>query len=143
MKRFAEILKTPERGCKVLQTSRFGWSGIRAKLSLEGKLRQTLMLSWLVGGQFAAKRGKVMLIGSQKDSKLEHGGALGRPRRPYDRPKVARPTWGMLQLCCGPLSNKGIWGSPKYFSKLGYQYYRQTTEQEGSEDGRTRDLSHH
>ena len=70
-----------------------------------------------------------MLIGSQKDSKLEHGGALGRPRRPYDRPKVARPTWGMLQLCCGPLSNKGIWGSPKYFSKLGYQYYRQTTGQ--------------
>ena len=41
----------------------FRGSENQEQLSLEGKLGATLTLSWLVGGQFAAKRGKLTLLG--------------------------------------------------------------------------------
>ena len=91
------MLKNLEKRCKVLQKSRFGESGIQEKLSLEGKLRSHLRLSWLVGGQLAAKMGKLTLIGGQKGTKLELRGALGTPKEGPRGPKRARETLALLR----------------------------------------------
>ena len=44
-------------------------------------MRPNLRLSWLVGGQLAAKMGKLTLLEGQKGTKLELRGALGGAQR--------------------------------------------------------------
>ena len=80
-----------------MQKSRFGGPGIQEKLNLEGKLRPNLRLSWLVGGQLAAKMGKLTLLEGQKGTKLELRGALGTPKEGPRGSKRARGTTAVLQ----------------------------------------------
>ena len=77
MKRLVKILKNLEKRCKVLQKSKFGGSENHEKLSLESKLGAILALSWLVGAQIGAKRGKLTSLGGLRGPKLELKGALG------------------------------------------------------------------
>ena len=72
-----------------MQKSRFGGSQIRYKIVLESKLGQLLPLSWLVGVQVGAKRGKLTLLGGLRGSKLELKGALGAPKEAPREPKRA------------------------------------------------------
>ena len=86
------------KSCKVLQKSRFGESEINEKVSLEGKLGPNLELNWLVGGQLAAKRGKLTRIGEQKGTKLELRGALGAPK---EAPRGSKRAWLSLSKLQG------------------------------------------
>ena len=75
----------------------FGASEVDENLRLEGKLGPNLELSWLVGGQLAAKRGKSTRIGGQKGTKLELRGALGAPKEAPRGSKRARLTLTVLR----------------------------------------------
>ena len=75
--RFAEISKTVEKHCRVLQKSRFGGSRIDDKSSLESKLGPFLTLSLLVTVQGGAKRGKLTLLGVLRGTQLELKGSRG------------------------------------------------------------------
>ncbi len=79
-KRFIEVWKNLQKPCKVLQKWGFGESEIHEKLSLEGKLGPILTLSWHVGGQLGAKRGKLTLLGGLRGTKMELRGALEGPK---------------------------------------------------------------
>ena len=95
LKRIIEILKNHQKQCKVLQKSRFGGSEIDGKISLEGELRQLLMLSWLVRGQVGAKRGKLMSTWRLRGTKLELKGVLGAPKEAPRDPKRATDIIGV------------------------------------------------
>ena len=51
----------------------------RLGISFEGKLGPILNLSWLVGVQVGAKRGKLTLLGELSGAKLELKDALKAP----------------------------------------------------------------
>ena len=86
--RFAEILKNPEKHCKVLQKSRSGGSQNLWKIISKGKLGQKLRLSWLVRVQVGAKRGNLTLLGALRGTKMEFKGALQAPREANSGPEI-------------------------------------------------------
>ena len=63
--------------------------------SLDTKLGPILALSWLVGGQLAAKMSKLTLLGGQKGTKLELRGAL---RVPKEAPRAPKRVWLTLSM---------------------------------------------
>ena len=96
LKRFAELLKSIEKHCKVLQKSRFGGSEIDEKTCLESNLVPNLMLSWLARLNFGVKIAKSTPFGWVRGTKWALGGPLERPSGPQERPKRVRVTLGVL-----------------------------------------------
>ena len=75
-----------------MQKSRFGGSENHETLSLEGELGVILALSWLVGAQVGAKRGKLTPLGGLRGTK-------------------EAPSWTSKRLWAGPKRLKGALGA--------------------------------